>query len=241
MLFFVCNWKTFIETENDAIGLAISYVASKNKNNRLIIAPSSIHLPAVVKATERQDIYISSQDIAISSDKPQTGRISPKQLNVLGVNYSIVGHFETRSAGITNKSVSEKINTSLENNITPIVCLSELGVEETEKGEKVLDQLEELIMLCKETGNLNKVIFAYEPTAYIGGAESLPIEDIQFIINKLKNKLKEEGIDTPILYGGSVNEETAEKIIKNTDVSGLLMGRIGIQTEKINEILKKQI
>ena len=60
-------------------------------DNDIIICPSDIYLEAFVN---NSDWLIGSQNLNYNTDYKHTGEISTDQLKSLGVEYSIIGHYE---------------------------------------------------------------------------------------------------------------------------------------------------
>ena len=240
--FIVCNWKTYINTEFDAIELASNIDTNNIKGNlKVVVCPSALHL-SYVRISKGEKIFLGAQDISTMDEKPSTGRSSGEQLSSLGVTYVIVGHAETRLKGVTNKMVAEKTMNALQTNLIPIVCLSEQKGNEKELGDEVASQLEEIFSILKKHSvkNLESVLIAYEPIEHIGGDSALPTREIEVISGRLKNTIKKFELDSeemPILYGGSVDDNNIEDIKGIIGINGFLIGRASIDRVKINNII----
>lgn len=239
--FLVYNWKTYIATASDAATLA-GALEDSNKVE-VVVCPSALHIQDVAKTIHGKNIALGAQDISISPDNPRTGNISGAQAAAAGMSHTIVGHAETRAAGVTNPMVADKTQHALLSGLTPILCLSEQEEDEDGDGEEVAQQLEEVLRLNKEelqkkSGNAPRIIVAYEPTAYIGAQDALAPEKIKHTTDLLRVVLSKNSIqDTPILYGGSVSVENAEGIIETAGANGFLLGRASTNAETANTIL----
>ena len=239
--FLVYNWKTYITTASDAVTLADALEDSDRVE--VVVCPSALHTQDVAKAIHGKNIALGAQDISISPDNPRTGNISGAQAAAAGMSHTIVGHAETRAAGVTNPMVADKTQHALLSGLTPILCLSEQEGDGNSSGEEVAQQLEEVLRLNKENlqkkpNNAPRIIVAYEPTAHIGAQDALAPEKIKHTTGLLRTVLSKNSIpDTPILYGGSVNMENAEGIIETAGANGFLLGRASTNAETANTIL----
>ena len=239
----IYNWKTYIVTINDAVALAGALGGSDNVE--VVVCPSALHTLAVAETIHKKNISLGAQDISISADNPRTGNISGAQAEAAGMSHAIVGHAETRAAGVTNTMVADKTYHALMSGLIPIVCLSEQSDDESDngEGEEVSQQLEEIVrrneeILQKKSGNKQRIIIAYEPTAHIGAQDALAPKKIKHTTKLLRAVLIKYAIqNTPILYGGSVNTENAEGIMETAEANGFLLGRASTNAETANTIL----
>ena len=236
----VYNWKTYIPSTDEAVALADTLEDSGSVE--VVVCPSTLHTTAVAKTIHKKNISLGIQDISATADNPRTGNISGTQASNAGVTFAIVGHAETRAAGVTNTMIAEKVHHALLSNLTPILCVSEQDNSEDESGKEIVQQLEEVLQQNKE--NLQKpdgkqhIIIAYEPTRHIGAQDALAPEKIKHIVEMVRKTAQQYKIqDTPIIYGGAVNTENAEGIIEIADVNGFLLGRAGTNTSTANTIL----
>ena len=170
----VCNWKTYVSTEREAVTLAEDIDMSEKAT--MVVCPSALHFASVRDTLKKKNIHLGAQDIGVSRETPQTGRLSGDQLRDMGVHYVLAGHAETRANGVTNAAVAAKATHALAAGIKPIICLSEQEKKEEQPGDEVVAQLEEIV---KITGNVCGTIIAYEPTAYIGAATALDTATIK--------------------------------------------------------------
>ena len=231
----VCNWKTYVGGADEAAGLVSSYVVPSGVS--AVVCPSSLHIPAVAGVARERRVGLGAQDISVSAEDAQTGRLSGVQLLGAGVSYVLVGHAETRAVGVTNAVVARKAVHALEAGLVPIVCLSEQGGG-GEPGVEVSEQLEEILGAVR--GHLQpstELLVAYEPTAHIGAEHALAVEAIQAVAARLQRVLTRHALQqTPILYGGAVDADSAAGIVGCMDIDGLLVGRAGVDAGVINRI-----
>lgn len=191
----------------------------KINNLNFIICPKDEHL----KYFNGNNYKLGSQDTNISIEKL-------KQNNV---KYSIVGHsYFRRKNNESNFDINNKIKELIKNNIIPILCI---GEEATNDIKTTLRQ--ELTECLKDIKD--DVIIAYEPIWAIGTGLIPTNNDLINIIDFIdKETLNIVGHKLPILYGGSVNEETIKVLNKLDNIDGYLIGNASIDIEKIKKIIE---
>lgn len=202
-----------------------NYITSINKlNYNLIIAPSNIYLIPFVNKCKHK---IASQDICYLENGNNTGKVSANQIKSLNIKYSIVGHNEKDT---DLEKVNLKLKKCLNNNITPILCISE-----NDRDITAINTVLEILL--KDIDDISNIIFAYEPIYQIDKNEPIDLKDINikinYIYNYLINKYK---IDPFIVYGGSVRNNIKEMLeIKN--IKGVMIGKISSDIKEITKIL----
>ena len=171
------------------------YIDEFNKiktDNNIIICPSNIYLDNFIN---HSTWGIGAQNVSDKLDGDYTGEISTLQLKSLGVEYSIVGHYERKKYfNESNSLINKKVISCLESNIMPILCFGEDGDR-----DKYIKDLEENL---KDIEHIDFIIFAYEPLKLdeIPGIDILE-EDINYIYDYLCYKYKRK---INIVYCGSI-------------------------------------
>ena len=122
-------------------------------DNDIIICPSDIYLEAFVN---NSDWLIGSQNLNYNTDYKHTGEISTDQLKSLGVEYSIIGHYErVRDFNENAVIINNKLIAALDANIFPILCFGEnIDDDYHEAIPKILDKY------LKDVENIEFIIFA---------------------------------------------------------------------------------
>lgn len=161
-----------------------------------------------------------------------TGSIGLELLKqATSVGHVIVGHAESRSRGQT-QSLCEKITSrAVELGIKPIFCF---GEDSNQSFDDILSQLDFLKDLPTED-----VFLAYEPLWAIGASVKPSLEQIEKRVVKIRQYL--EISDLKVLYGGSIDEKSFEPTLNSLFISGLLLGRMSHELDKIIEILRNYI
>ena len=85
-------------------------------------------------------------------------------------------------------------------------------------------------------------MIAYEPVWAVGGREAMLPSDIHgmtIYIRKVLTELYDKQIAdaVQILYGGAVNVDNVEDIVKDGEIDGLLVGRDSLVPENIMHIV----
>ena len=147
------------------------------------------------------------------------------------IQYTIVGHKDQRVRD-SNTIIRNKIQQLLNSHIIPILCIGEDLVENPlEILEKELDE-------CLD-GIKGEVWIAYEPNWAIGSNQTPEKESLQSIVNWVKIKVENKlGYSPKILYGGSVNSKTIQKLEQLDGIDGYLIGRASLEIENLRKIIE---
>lgn len=207
----------------------IDILNSVQTSNDIIICPSNIYLEAFMN---NSDYAIGAQNMHYLEEENHTGEISSMQLKSLGVEYVIIGHHERVSEFKENsKIVNSKLINALESNIAPILCFGEnLDEDYKEVLPKLLDEYLENVQ------RIEFITFAYEPI-YAINSGIVPAKDkLEEIINFIHGYLEDKYKAKPnIIYGGSVNSDNINDILKVEKLNGVIIGHI---SSDIKEVLK---
>jgi triosephosphate isomerase len=220
--YLICNHKNKL-TYNEVK----QYISNLNKIDiskvNFVICPS---LPYIYNFIDYQ---LGAQDISYSNET-MTGEITGKQLKDLLIKYVIIGHPERKKYLNENSEILiQKIKNANDNNIRVIYCLSENELD-LDRAKRVLkDEFESVKKYLKKDA-----IIAYEPEWAIGNRLDLDYQYIFEIIDYLKTLT-----DNDVIYGGSVNEQNVETILKNDNISGFLISNSALDVSKLQNIIKK--
>lgn len=213
------NLKMYLNKKEDIQ----NYIKALKEKN-IIFFPSSIHIGTFIES----GFTCGIQNISSHSSGAYTGEISALSAKEMGCHYVLIGHSEVRK-NISDET-EKKIKIALENNLIPVLCVGE------EKNENIKNHLDKQLNVLKNIkGN---VIIAYEPVWAIGTGITPTAEEIEKIIDYIKNKYPK----FKILYGGSVDESNIEKLNKIKNISGFLLGISGVKISsllKIEEVVQK--
>lgn len=202
------------------------------------IAPSATALRLAADLAKGSSIVIGAQNIYFEPQGAFTGEISAAQVADCGAKFVIIGHSERRRLfGEKNPEIKKKITIAAAHKLTPLLCIGEtLEERSNHKTEHVLKtQLSEVL-----DENFAGVI-AYEPVWAIGtGKSATPemIEEAHGLCKEILKKLCKKGAATPVLYGGSVTQETAPRLAATKNVDGALVGGASLEAQSFISIIR---
>ena len=205
------------------------------KNYAIILASgtgsrSGLNIPKQFFKIKNKFVDFGSQDVSGEISTKATGNISPIMLKEFNVNYSIVGHSERRAKGETDALVAEKVECCVKNNICPIICVGEKT--KNSSLSTIKKQVEAAVGKIEKS---SKIIFAYEPVWAIGSGEIPTVAKINKALSIIKKSAKKCGVDSKILYGGSVNLQNYKELLKS-NADGFLLGGISLKTDEFIEL-----
>lgn len=200
----------------------------------VVMCPSSIFIPYF---KGRYNFYLGTQNL---SGTVATGEVSGLQLKSLDVRYALVGHSERKiNLKETNKMINTNIKEALKYNIIPIVCLGETKEEHERKktAEVIIKQLKDYFF---DVEVLADVVLAYEPIWAIGSNMVPKNKEIEEIVQLIKDVMfKKFNVNIRVLYGGSVNLKTIDKLNEIVNIDGYLLGRVSTDTKALLMIMDK--
>ena len=211
--------------EYDEVYSYIDKLNAIETNNSVIVCPSNIYLESFMNHCSWG---VGAQDVYYKRSGNYTGAISTLQLKSLGIEYSMLGHYERKKYfRESNKIINKKLNACLDSNIEPILCFGESGNK-----EEIIQNLEELLT---NVSNVNFIIFAYEPLEL----EEVPkISEIEENINAIYDYLYQKYKTIPnIVYGGGITEENINEMLKIDKLNGILIGGISADINKITKVI----
>ena len=211
------NWKNYLNYEESiSLSKAISNIDISNKI-RLMISPNHLYLREVNEILLKTNIEVIAQNLTSSKSTSDTGGVTAVNLRNLNVNRSIIAHSEAR---IRQKNPQDVLNEIIPMGFQFVLCFEEI------------DQIPFDLL-----NNDFEIILAYEPVWAIGTGETASIDHINEIHEQVKSKLKESELDTPVLYGGSVNPSNSKDILDSEFVDGVLVGGASTKIDQLVGIL----
>lgn len=211
-------------------------LAQKTYQDTVVVCPSYPYLP-LFKGPNYQ---LGSQDVSAFAESKHTGEVSAYQLQSLKVSYCLVGHSERRTfAHEDNACIQAKLEQLLEHDMIPILCIGETKQDHLEhKTWAVLERDLKAVMEPLSLENRKKVVIAYEPLFSIGTGEVLENDQIAEVLTCTKRFMKETyGIDSMVLYGGSVNDKNFHHLKEIEVLDGFLIGGFSLQITELQKLL----
>ncbi|NLA33751.1 MAG: triosephosphate isomerase [Tenericutes bacterium] len=203
----------------------------------LIICPTSIYIPYFLG----KGFKVGIQNLNVSGEN-LTGEVTPFQAKSLNINYVIIGHYNRRfQFNEDDILINKKIKSALNAGIKIILCIGE------SREQKALNKL--ITILPKQIDkalmgigyeDLNNIVIAYEPIWSIG-TDIIPtneelLETISFIKNYI---LKKYDVNIRVLYGGSVDINNINKLLKVNNLDGFLIGAASLDANKMINMIEK--
>lgn len=239
----VANWKNYPGSLEEAKDLLKGYAKKKDiyKQTHLFIAPPAPYFESVSAKGLGE---LASQDFSLLKGT-HTGTIPAEILKSFGVRLAIVGHSERRALGESATEVAAKAAAALKAGLTPLICFGEKARDAD--GEHFDFLRHELKALLTEIPKKDaaKMMLAYEPLWAVGAQAKSAIDPMElaqtivFVKKVLADLFGRKLADkVAILYGGSVDEENAGLLLRNSGAKGLLVGRASLNPESFAGIAR---
>lgn len=212
--------------EYDEVIPYIERINNIDTDNSIVVCPSNIYLSDFVNYC---NWGVGAQNIFALEGGNYTGEVSSLQLKSMGVEYSLVGHYERKKYfNENNKIINKKLLACLESNIMPILCFGENG-----NIEGIKDDLDELL---NDVSNIDFIVFAYEPLKVDSDLEIDTIEEhVEIIYDYLYERF---GSRPNIIYGGGVVKKDVLRLFSMEKLNGMLIGSVSSNIDKIEKIIK---
>ncbi len=250
----IANWKMNLSVR-ESVALTrgvLRSIRGKDKLPEVVLCASYTALADLRKILTRSRVELGTQDMFWEEGGAFTGEVSARQLKELGCSHVILGHSERRRIlNETDQMVNQKIKAALSNKIIPIVCVGE-PADVRKKGEDaaekhVQDQLAAVLEGVTFPKN-QRFYIAYEPIWAISTnlvKEATP-EDAVEMHKIIRGWLDEhyghdETTKVHIIYGGSVDKESAYSFLREPAIEGVLVGSASVKLGEFNGIVKKAI
>src|SRR5580658_5698822 len=147
------NWKMNLSA-NDARAMIAGLRAQVDpiaaqlaKDRDLLLAPTTLAIPAVGQALAGSSIALGAQNLHWEDSGAFTGEVSAPMLKAFGVTHVIIGHSERRHVFFeTDEFVNKKMAAALKHRLIPSMCVGDT-LQEHEAGKAL-----EVVMRQTETG-----------------------------------------------------------------------------------------
>jgi triosephosphate isomerase (TIM) len=240
------NWKMYKTPDQtrDFFRDFLPLIAGHDRDE-IVVCPTYLCIDAAETAAKGSAIGIGAQDVYWEKEGAYTGEINAAMLVTVGVTHVIIGHSARRQHfGETDDTANQKLKSSLEAGLTPIVCVGEV-LEEREAGltDDVLRRQCLRAFHAISAKKAGKLVVAYEPVWAIGtGKTATPqmASDAHSIIRGEAAKAfgQELADSLRILYGGSVKPENAKALMSEEEIDGALVGGASLDPKSFTAIVK---
>ncbi|MFC2750474.1 MAG: triose-phosphate isomerase [Campylobacter sp.] len=158
-----------------------------------------------------------------------TGEIGKAMLDEFGVKSVLIGHSERRELGESEELLRAKFDFAAKAGWQIVYCIGEnLSVNEASGTKEFLAEQLKNIDLGYE-----RLLIAYEPIWAIGTGRSAGTEQIEEILNFIREQTR-----APLLYGGSVNAANIADIAGIKSCDGVLVGTASWDASKFLELIR---
>ncbi len=186
-------------------------------------------LSEVVQRRYGTAVRVAAQNMHEEDAGAFTGEVSAPMLAELDVEAVVLGHSERRQYfNETDEALARKVPAALAAGLEPILCVGESeAARDAEQTEEVLERQLQTDLAAVESGDLARVVVAYEPIWAIGTGRTASPEQAQHACAFIRDVLRMRGAvadEVRILYGGSMKPANAAELLALPDVDGGLVG-----------------
>ncbi len=214
------------------------------RNAEAWVAPGYTLLPLVAGQLKKSKLRVGAQSVSAHKEGAHTGEISASMLKNAGASFVIVGHSECRAQGDTDERVHEQVLRALEAGLMAVVCVGETTRDHADEYFSIIAHQLEMALRELPKGATKKIAIAYEPVWAIGKTASSAItspklQEMHIFIRKTLTDIvgRQAASAIPILYGGSVESSNARELLKESGVSGFLVGHASVEVPSFIEII----
>ncbi|MFH1412779.1 MAG: triose-phosphate isomerase [bacterium] len=228
----VANWKMNLSLAQ-SLKLAREYKRLLKKTKHIVaVCPSEFALVGVKRILKNSKIKLGAQDVSSEPKGSHTGDVSAKTLAKIGCKYVIIGHSEKRAMGETCRMVNLKIKAVLKTKkLVPIICIGE-GWDKRKSKKSILFITGQIRRALAGIKTKQQIIIAYEPIWAIGTGKVIKPDDAEKQHENIKKtvfKILGAKADFKVIYGGSVNDKNAKKLLSLDSVDGFLIGKTSLK------------
>lgn len=243
----VGNWKMHLNTMQASILVhRLQERIRIYRDVEVVLAPNTMVLQPLSLQIDRRKFRLAAQNAYQKDAGAFTGEISMSMLRDL-THYVLIGHSERRIYfGETDKDVTEKVASAIRNGIMPIICVGENKTERLDKMSKRVVHHQVMAALRNVTAEeIDQVAIAYEPVWAIstfGGELATPAqakEMMDYIRDQVRHLYGDRAAKkVKVLYGGSVDDQTAQGYLEIPDCDGAIVGGASINYHKFSKIVE---
>jgi len=195
----------------------------------VVICPPFTALSEVVQRRYGTAVKVAAQNMHEGESGAFTGEVSAAMLVELDVEAVVLGHSERRQYfDETDEALARKVPAALAADLEPILCVGESeGARDAGETEEVLERQLQADLADVESGDLARVVIAYEPIWAIGTGRTATPEQAQETCAFIRDVLRMRGAaadELRVIYGGSMKPANAAELLAKPDVDGGLIG-----------------
>lgn len=239
--YVIANWK--MNKDRASIEAYLKDFTQGVQSEQVILCPAAPYLSTVSSLLQElnSSIKLGAQNVHHADQGSFTGEVSADMLIDFHCEYVLIGHSERRQQGECDSSIHHKLAQSKNKGLIPILCVGEqlADYEQARSLEVITQQLVHALHGLPP----QPLIIAYEPVWAIGTGRTPTVAEIEHIHQGIRYALTElydelTASQTSILYGGSVQADSAEKFKHSMEIDGLLVGGASLQADRFTEIVR---
>lgn len=239
----VGNWKMNPQSLEEAKKIATSVKRAMRgvKKTNVVLCPPFVYLSSLT-ASVGNSLFLGAQNANSETLGSFTGEVSFAELSQFKVDYVILGHSERRKIGESDELINKKVRAVVGDGMTAIVCVGESSRDTNGDFYNFIKQ--QIVSDLKDVPKklLDRIVIAYEPIWAVGAKFAVAPRELHemsiFIKKVLKDLCGIASDSVRILYGGDVDRVNAETLVRDGNVSGLLIGRESLRVKDFIEIIK---
>lgn len=242
----VANWKMHFTVGEASLFLhKLQETVPTYRDVEAVLCPNMLTVQSLSLQVDRRKFKLGAQNCYHQDEGAFTGEVSASMLRSL-VSFVIVGHSERRHVfGETDRDIALKVQAVVRNNLRPILCVGETKHERVE-GETQHVLYEQVTTGLKNitSEEVERVVIAYEPVWAIGSGEHDKADNASQAIRFIRKHVdamfgRKAASRIQILYGGSVDGDSAGGYLVADGVDGLLIGGASLKAPVFAGIIKR--
>ena len=240
------NWKMNFNMHEASLYLhKLMSMLVAHRDVEVVVAPTMLTLQSLSLQVNRRIAKLAAQNCYWRDQGAYTGEVPVAHLRGIA-DYVLIGHSERRHIFIeSEKDIRLKVQAAIRNRIKPVLCIGETINEKTlgETKDVLVDQL--VSGLANITAEeMENVIIAYEPVWAIGTGEKARLDDVRQVVQIIRQQItqlygKKAAEQVKVLYGGSIDVDSAADYLRIAKLDGLLVGTASIDAHKFTQIVEK--
>lgn len=240
------NWKMNFNMHEASLYLhKLMSMLVAHRDVEVVVAPTMLTLQSLSLQVNRRIAKLAAQNCYWRDQGAYTGEVPVAHLRGIA-DYVLIGHSERRHIFIeSEKDIRLKVQAAIRNRIKPVLCIGETINEKTlgETKDVLVDQL--VSGLANITAEeMENIIIAYEPVWAIGTGDKARLDDVRQVVQIIRQQItqlygRKAAEQVKVLYGGSIDVDSAADYLRIAKLDGLLVGAASIDTHKFTQIVEK--
>ncbi len=246
MKYVIGNWKMNLGTR-ESLALVrgvLRALQGKETVPKIIICPSFTALSEVHKLLTRTRIELGAQNAGPDRAGAYTGEIGLAQLEDIGTKYALIGHSERRVVFHEDDAlVRSRLTAVMASTLTPILCVGEpIEVRVRQEASTYVTEQLHAALRDQSIPRSKRLIVAYEPVWAIGTGNTPSVLDAVAMHRVIRDVVRQYAhLDDDrfsVVYGGSVDGETAYQFLREAEIDGVLVGGASLRLREFESIIR---